>query len=1639
MSESLYLFIASPLCSGYNVFVELSVLDEVSFILEKPSFSNLDSQIIIDIAEDKSQCFLTITHPTLSGKIPQFEDVLANLEENGIKDIDTETIRRILKERDFERKHLIAIGKKAKKGTDAKYLYRFGKIEGKESPLDKFEAISGQLIAVKTHPTKGEDGMDACGSIIEGIMGEDIVMIAGKNTAISRDRTRIYATRNGFVSWKKDRVDLEPLISIDGDLTSDIEFDGSLNVSGSIKGVKVKIGGELKVSKNIESSFISAGGTIEVFEGIISSEITSKGDIIGNSASSSTLQAGSSIIIRTGIVDCNSKARSIFITGKKGIIMTKGIPPPSLFTIPIVISKGLSGLSGGVANVEKVIDVEVLGDVSHKKTEIKVEKNGIISASSSVYPKTKITIGLRSQEIIKPIEGVTFIEDKGKILQMPYKQAEAELVMPIYGPTILKDPPSVIIENIIENAKKEASIFLQIEENFLSEFYIFEYQSTIFFQKDIDGPWKKLIFEIERKRKEREEIPGSFKIDNLPEGLYLTIYPPGKKGIPVGPRDLIEILKEYKELNAEAIRDAIVQMDGMPVKIGERQYIPELDGRIILKLEDEGEIKNAKAFLTIGSPKENGKQIPFTEIIKFLEKEKIRAFDKKKIALALKKKFYNKPFLISGAIFPKKGENACYIYKFGEEPYIYPDVIPGQILAIKDVPKIGTDGVNCIGEVIPGIPGNDFKIQAGRNTFLSKDGNTLYSSNFGRVFWTNNRCDVEKVMEIDGDCDKDIEFLGKIIINGSLKRGVKIKASGGVLIKGNVSLRCEITSGGGIEIDSDIKGEDGNEIIISANGDIVANSISFSNISSEGSVIARTGVTDCNVIAKSLVITGRKGIIMTKGTPPPPIFTIPIAMASGVKGLVGGGRIEISEFIDVEQIGSVSHHKTDIIIKSEEGKISVQDAVYPKVSMKIGKAFLLATKPFEGGGCFKQELGKIIKHPYEEIPAHLMSISYPMETKDIPSSIALLKEEIEKAIKFLLFDDILSISLDEKLSLFFPKGIEGPWKEKEKEITLKIKEKEEAPGSFKIDNTQDGVYLTINPPGIRGKPVNMKDVLLSASEFFDIDEQGIKTAIEKKDGKPIKIGERQYIPDLDSSVKIEVIDEGEIKAKKVLLTIGPFKPGGRKIRHKEVLWHLMKNGIIYGIEEKKIFLALKKDFYKPFIAASCLVPTKGEPAFYLYKYEGKFDVIPGQILAIKKEKTRGNNGINCKGEEIPGIFGDELPIIEGRNTRFFENILYSQASGMATWDGNRCDVIKTITINGDLKENLDFSGKVIISGSVKAGVKINALANIEIGGDIENSCNISSRENVQVSGHILSNSSIDAKYDIIAQSASESSLNAGGAIVVNTGMRCRANADRIYIVGKKGVMMSKRGAEKEEFTLPVAIQRGVKGLIGGEIETNEIFADIIGSVEQEETIIRLKDKGRICCGSIYPKTKINGIEIKKQSDNIGFQNDGGRIKEVSYKPCEIVLTEAQVEPQREKHPESIALLNEERERASGFLKLGDDRIGSLELDNETSLFFDRGIKGPWVEIEEKIEKQKEKPASFEIKSLPEGLYITVNKGGIKANPLSFEEVERALREFYNVDIAAVAEAIKYSSGKSVKIGERQYIRDIDSRIEVVVD
>jgi hypothetical protein len=442
------------------------------------------------------------------------------------------------------------------------------------------------------------------------------------------------------------------------------------------------------------------------------------------------------------------------------------------------------------------------------------------------------------------------------------------------------------------------------------------------------------------------------------------------------------------------------------------------------------------------------------------------------------------------------------------------------------------------------------------------------------------------------------------------------------------------------------------------------------------------------------------------------------------------------------------------------------------------------------------------------------------------------------------------------------------------------------------------------------------------------------------------------------------------------------------------------------------------------------------------------EVIPGQILAVRESATLGELGIDCLGQEIPGILGETKEIIAGRNIYLSQNILSSASFGRVKWHGDRCDVEKSIEITGDLVSDLDFDGRVIVKGRVRQGVKV-SCENIEIEGDVEQGVSILAKETVTVSGHIVGTKAepcvIKAGADIMAESASYSLLSAIGSIVMSTGMRCSAQAKRFYIVGKKGIIMSKKTPEKSKTTLPVVIERGVQGLVGGKIEAEEVFAEIIGSVSFEPTEIKVKDTGIVSCTTIYPKTKIiigeHVQEISSAQENLSFYKEQGKMVTGAFKETEVILTSAQGIQEKLDCPPSILLPPASEKRASQFLKIEEGDVDSLS-QKDSFLYFQKDKEGPWTEILKKIteekKKEEERPGDFTIQSLPEGLFIAVTPPGPKGVPLDLARVMKAVSPYAKVDVEKIKAVLEKPEGIPLRIAPRQYLPDIDSRVEIEI-
>ncbi|MBU1599456.1 FapA family protein, partial [bacterium] len=1025
------------------------------------------------------EAVIRLTAPKKDGKPPTLKNVLSALEAQGIiYGIDEPAIISAIKKAQYNLPIKVALAKTEAKGEPAKYIYRFGiRDERATQPQDRCETIPGQILAVKSPPECGKSGISVFGEEIPGALGDDFSITPGKNTHLSEDGQILYATGFGEANWTDNRCDVQRVLRISGNLSEDLSFDGRVIVSGKIlKNVKVSVS-DLYVKGDIEGGVnITAEGTLET-EGDILGEkgkeviINAKCDIIANSASYTTLKAGGCVLISTGLSNCHTEASSVIVVGRKGVTMTKTTPHPSVLSLPIAIAKGVQGLTGGSTFAKERIEADVIGSVSLEPTEIKCEQGGLVSSAGCIYPNVKITIGGKLLEVTKQIEIGTIKEEKQALQVFPYEQRKVSLTYPEYIPSSLTSPPSILTESI-----REAKRFIPEE---LDSILIPVEGKAIYlcFPQGGKGPWEATREKIEAEKQREETRPASLIIDNSEEGLFITITPPGERGKPIDVAEIQERLKHFFSIDEKKLTEALSEEAGIPIKVAERQYIPEIDGRLELDIREAEGIPNFEAYLLISLPKIGAKPI-LPRVIAQLLKEKGITYGLliKRIQALLKSSIRNRPILIAKGKQPTKGEPAKYIYRFGirnesqTNPQDRLEVIPGQILAVKSPPEPGSPGISVFGETIPGLLGDDFSITPGKNTRLSNDSRVLYAADTGEANWTENRCDVERVLRILGDLSKDLSFEGKVIVSGKISSGVKVSVFD-LLVKRDIASDVNIASEGRVETEGDILGSKGKEVIINAKCDIIANSASYAILKTEGCVLISTGLSNCHTEASSVIVVGRKGVTMTKGTPHPSAFSLPIAIAKGVQGLTGGITFA-KERIEADVIGSVSLEPTEIRCE-QNGLVSSTSCIYPNVKITIGGKLLEVTKQIETG-TIKEEKQTLQVFPYEQREVSFTYLEYkPPQDLFLPS---ILTESIREAKRFIPeeLDSILIPVEGKAFYLCFPQGKNGPWDmlkiEKERQM------EKERDGSFIIDNAEDGLFITITPPGERGKRVEGLEV-----------------------------------------------------------------------------------------------------------------------------------------------------------------------------------------------------------------------------------------------------------------------------------------------------------------------------------------------------------------------------------------------------------------------------------------------------------------------------------------------------------------------------------------------------------------------------------
>jgi uncharacterized protein (DUF342 family) len=243
-------------------------------------------------------------------------------------------------------------------------------------------------------------------------------------------------------------------------------------------------------------------------------------------------------------------------------------------------------------------------------------------------------------------------------------------------------------------------------------------------------------------------------------------------------------------------------------------------------------------------------------------------------------------------------------------------------------------------------------------------------------------------------------------------------------------------------------------------------------------------------------------------------------------------------------------------------------------------------------------------------------------------------------------------------------------------------------------------------------------------------------------------------------------------------------------------------------------------------------PEPGKDAFLACKFKdaGGQDlaelsasaVEDGQLVAEIKAPTKGIAGVNLKGEEIPATDGKTQEFHAGDNVRVElkegqPRYFYAEISGNAYLVDNTVSVNSVLHIDGDIDEStgdIDAVKDLTVSGSIRAGIKVNAAGTITVGECIEEGAVVRAKGNVVAAQGILGNetrvislgsvetkfvqgSSIMARYDVtVVDHLFNATVRAGGELIVQPGSGERSGS----IVG--GEIFASTGIQAETVGSP---------------------------------------------------------------------------------------------------------------------------------------------------------------------------------------------------------------------------------------------
>lgn len=365
----------------------------------------IDSKYEVTVSPDKMEAYIYV-HPPVKGKELNKVDVYKTLEDNNIKSgILNDEIDKLVNERIYDKRVLIAKGKPAINGEDAKIECKFnvsqdktifiaedGKVDYKELSLIK-NVNKGEVLAVLIPSTKGSNGENVHGIEIKARDGKQIIMPKGKNVEVSEDGLQLISLIDGEVKIVENKISVFPVHTVQGNVdnsTGNIRFLGKVVVKGNVlTGFNIDADGDVEVFGVVEGAIINSRGSIILHRGIQGmnkGKLVCEGDLIAKFIENSNVHAKGNIqtdAIMHSTVYCGKKLE---VQGRKGLIVGGEIKASDEIRAKIIGSP--------MATITEV-EVGVNPDVRKKYESLKQDKvkksENMVKLTQAVDVLTKLS------------------------------------------------------------------------------------------------------------------------------------------------------------------------------------------------------------------------------------------------------------------------------------------------------------------------------------------------------------------------------------------------------------------------------------------------------------------------------------------------------------------------------------------------------------------------------------------------------------------------------------------------------------------------------------------------------------------------------------------------------------------------------------------------------------------------------------------------------------------------------------------------------------------------------------------------------------------------------------------------------------------------------------------------------------------------------------------------------------------------------------------------------------------------------------------------------------------------------------------------------------------------------------------------